>query len=212
MRITNEKKQENRERILTVASELFRERGFDGVGVAEVMEGAGFTHGGFYNHFGSKESLVAEAIAKGFAGAAEFYAGSDAIAAVERYVSREHRDAKGTGCPAAALSCEAARQPAQTRTAFAAGIENILRSLANDLEQNQDCGAQGRAKAISIFAQAVGAIALSRACPDESSLSDEILDVCRDACRAAIEAGGASSSATSKRTKDRAVKNRRPRR
>ena len=188
MRITKKKKQENREQILAVASELFRERGFDGVGVAEVMERAGFTHGGFYNHFSSKESLIAEATAEGFARAVEFHAGLDAIAAVELYVSREHRDARGKGCPAAALSCDAARQPAETRLAFAAGIENILRSLANDMERTHGCGAAGaRAQAMGIFAQAVGAIVLSRACPQDSSLADEILVACRDDCRDAIE-------------------------
>ena len=44
---------------------MFRERGFDGVGVADLMEKAGLTHGGFYNHFASKEALIAEAVGQG---------------------------------------------------------------------------------------------------------------------------------------------------
>lgn len=187
VRITKEKKQENYERIVAVASELFRERGFDAVGVAELMERAGLTHGGFYNHFRSKEELIAAATAKGFGEIAERYAGHDALAAIELYISREHRDARGRGCPAAALSCEAARQPDETRSVFAAGIENLLRALVDDMERNHAPKAGARAQAISVLAQAVGAIVLSRACPDGSSLADEILDICRADCSDAIE-------------------------
>jgi len=38
---------ENREQIIEVAAKLFRERGFDGIGVVELMKSAGLTHGGF---------------------------------------------------------------------------------------------------------------------------------------------------------------------
>src|SRR6516165_930970 len=109
MRVSKEKMQKNHERIVAIASELFRERGFDGVGVADLMEHAGLTHGGFYNHFRSKETLIAEAAAKGFGDNVGRYAGHDAVAAIELYLSRTHRDARGQGCVAAALSCEAAR-------------------------------------------------------------------------------------------------------
>ena len=36
----------SRNRILKAAAMLFRERGFDGVGLAEIMKAAGLTHGG----------------------------------------------------------------------------------------------------------------------------------------------------------------------
>jgi TetR/AcrR family transcriptional repressor of nem operon len=186
VRITKEKKQENYQRIITVASELFRERGFDGVAVAELMERSGLTHGGFYNHFQSKEELIAESIARGFDETAERYAGYDALAAIELYISREHRDKRGLGCPAAALSCETARQTDETRSAFAAGIENLLSAFEGDVARHAR-GGESRALTISVLAQAVGAIVLSRACPDNSSLADEILDVCRADCRDAIE-------------------------
>lgn len=187
MRITKEKKQENHEKIVTIASEMFRERGFDGVGVADLMERAGLTHGGFYNHFASKEALIAEASARGFGDTAARYVGYDAADAIEAYVSRAHRDARGQGCPAAALSCEAARQPKDTKSVFGAGIEGLIGTLVADMAQNQPADAALRAQAISVFAQAVGAIVLSRACPDDSALADEILDACRADCRAAIE-------------------------
>ena len=193
MRITKEKKLENHARIVATASRLFRERGFDGVGVAELMEGAGLTHGGFYNHFGSKEDLMAEATAQGFSEIAQRYGGQDATATVERYVSRQHRDARGQGCPAAALSGEAARQPKETKAAFATGIEGLLRTLEENMAGNHVPGASARAQAISILAQAVGAIVLSRACPDDSALADDILDACRADCCSTVEKGARGS-------------------
>lgn len=62
MKVSKDQVRENRRRIVETASELFRERGFDGVGVAELMSAAGLTHGGFYKHFGSKADLMAEAM------------------------------------------------------------------------------------------------------------------------------------------------------
>src|SRR5258708_12148357 len=67
MRLTQAESERNRKQILEAAGRLFRERGFDGVGVDGLMKGAGFTHGGFYNHFASKEELEAEASAAGIA-------------------------------------------------------------------------------------------------------------------------------------------------
>src|SRR5688572_15158637 len=61
MKVTREQAQENRERVLDAASALFRERGFHGIGVADLMKEAGLTHGAFYGQFSSKEDLMAEA-------------------------------------------------------------------------------------------------------------------------------------------------------
>ena len=187
MRITKEKKQENHDRIVTIASGLFRERGFDGVGVADLMERAGLTHGGFYNHFGSKEDLVAEAVAKGFSDTAIQHAGIDTVTAIELYISRQHRDSRREGCTAAALSCEAARQSQETRSVFGVGIEGLIGMFHEDMVKNHAAGPDARAQAISVLAQAVGAVILSRACPDDSPLADEILDACRPDCLDAIE-------------------------
>lgn len=187
MRITRQKKQENHDRIVTAASGLFRERGFDGVGVADLMEQAGLTHGGFYNHFASKEDLVTEAVAKGFSDTASQYAGIDAVTAIELYVSRQHRDSRGQGCTLAALGCEAARQSPETRSVFNAGIEGLIGLFQEDMVKSHAAGPDARAQAISVLAQAVGALILSRACPDDSALADEILDACRPDCLDAIE-------------------------
>src|SRR5258706_4182233 len=61
MKVSREQAAENRGRIVEVASQLFRERGFDGIGVADLMKAAGLTHGGFYGHFESEEDLMAQA-------------------------------------------------------------------------------------------------------------------------------------------------------
>jgi TetR/AcrR family transcriptional repressor of nem operon len=182
MRITKEKRQENHDRIVAIASEMFRERGFDGVSVADLMEKAGMTHGGFYNHFASKEALIAEATAKGFVETSDRYAGYSVGDVIDAYVSRQHRDARGEGCPAAALSGEAARLPGDARAVFGAGIGGLFAALEQGLAGRPDA----RAKAISLLAQAVGAVVLSRACPDDASLADEILDTCRADCHATL--------------------------
>jgi len=61
MRMSREQTAETRARILDVAGRLFRERGFDGIGVVDLMKSAGLTHGAFYNHFESKNALASEA-------------------------------------------------------------------------------------------------------------------------------------------------------
>ena len=66
MKVTKAQVQANRAHIVETASMLFREKGYDGVGVADLMSAAGFTHGGFYKHFDSKADLMAEAAACGF--------------------------------------------------------------------------------------------------------------------------------------------------
>ena len=66
MRVTRKQSEANREKVLDVAGTLFRERGFDGIGVADIMKRAGLTHGGFYGQFASKDDLAAEATARVF--------------------------------------------------------------------------------------------------------------------------------------------------
>ncbi|MGT2433354.1 TetR/AcrR family transcriptional regulator [Cupriavidus basilensis] len=180
MKITKAQAQANRAHIVETASTLFRERGYDGIGVADLMAAAGFTHGGFYKHFGSKADLMAEAAACGFAQTAEKVEGADAVAFVQQYLSREHRDNPGDGCTMAALCGDAARQPEPMRAAFAAGLESLLATLSrDDGALDAYVRRETRARRIDTIAHAIGAIMLSRACPDDSPLADEILEVCR---------------------------------
>ncbi|AXE95651.1 TetR/AcrR family transcriptional regulator [Paraburkholderia sp. DD10] len=182
MKVTKAQAQANRAHIVETASTLFRERGYDGVGVADLMAAAGFTHGGFYKHFGSKADLMAEAAACGFSQSAAKTAGADIAAFIKQYLSREHRDDAGTGCTMAALSADAARQPKQVKQAFADGIERLLASFENEHGARKVAARrEARARAIDAIAQVVGAVMLSRACPDDSPLADEILDACQSA-------------------------------
>lgn len=175
MKVSKEQVRENRMRIVATASELFRERGYDGVGVAELMSAAGLTHGGFYKHFGSKADLMAEAMSCGFTRSAESTAGVDREKFIEYYLSRQHRDEMGKGCVMSALGTDSARQSESIKATFAAGIERQLAVLSH--QNKGDAGS--RADLIDTIAHLVGALVLSRACPDDSPLADEILDVCR---------------------------------
>ncbi|MDN8660581.1 TetR/AcrR family transcriptional regulator [Stenotrophomonas indicatrix] len=180
MKVTKAQAQANRAHIVETASTLFRERGYDGVGVADLMAAAGFTHGGFYKHFGSKADLMAEAAACGLTSSAAAVADLDVQAFVSEYLSRAHRDGPGQGCTLAALCTDAARQTEAVKAAFAAGIEAKLATRATQEGQAQrDPDDAARARRIALMAQAVGALVLSRSCPDESPLADEILDACR---------------------------------
>lgn len=50
----------SRERVLDAAVDLFARQGYDATSVAQVIDRAGLTKGGFYHHFASKEALLYE--------------------------------------------------------------------------------------------------------------------------------------------------------
>ncbi|MFJ4141261.1 TetR/AcrR family transcriptional regulator [Pseudomonas sp. NPDC089734] len=178
MKVTKAQAQANRAHIVETSSALFRERGYDGVGVADLMGAAGFTHGGFYKHFKSKADLMEESAACGIAKTVELAKGVDLQEFVDIYLSRRHRDEKGSGCTMAALGGDAARQPEEIKKVYAAGFEDLLAALTTQCEAK---GSQvDRADIIDTFAHVLGALVLSRACPDDSPLADEVLSVCRE--------------------------------
>lgn len=179
MKITKAQSQENRARIVENASVMFREHGYDGVSVADLMGAAGLTHGGFYKHFGSKADLMAETAASGISQIINQAGGGNIQQFIDFYTSREHRDGRSGGCTMAALSGDAARQSADIKATFAAGIESILDTVERGRVLGDGDQDKVRAKAIDMFAHLLGAVVLSRACPDDSPLADEILDVCR---------------------------------
>ncbi|MDS9874210.1 TetR family transcriptional regulator [Pseudomonas protegens] len=180
MRVSKAQAQANREHIVETASELFRERGFDGVGVSDLMAAAGFTHGGFYKHFGSKADLMAEASACSLAKSLAGVQALDVPGFIDVYVTREHRDGRGSGCTMAALCGDAARQSDDVKATFAEGVEHTLQTLGDKYPTRPDAAPEeGRRKMIDLLSRAVGAIMLSRACPDDSALANEILEVCR---------------------------------
>jgi TetR/AcrR family transcriptional repressor of nem operon len=65
------------------------------------------------------------------------------------------------------------------KATFANGVETTLAALEEKYKARPDAPQDGvRAKMIDMLAHAIGAVMLSRACPDDSSLADEILEVC----------------------------------
>ena len=194
MKLTKEQVADNRHRIIDTAGRLFREHGFDGVGLADLMKAAGFTHGGFYNHFSSKQALAAEAALAGVRRSnsklsdalTDEERGPDSGLAnfVERYLSSEHRDDRAGGCTIASLACDAAREGKEIQASFAKGIEDELNIFASCFAkrgaEDQDSAFSARDWAIHLMSELVGAVILARAVAQANpSLSGEILRVSR---------------------------------
>jgi len=177
MRVSREQMRRNRERILQAAARLFRERGFDGVSVAEVMQAAGLTHGGFYGHFESKEALIQEAMAQAMpATHSRRGAVQSAAAFADAYLSARHRDNRADGCPVVGLGSEAARASTEVRAGLTKSIrEQIERFSAASPGAT---AATRRRGAIVAYAAMVGALTLARVVDDEK-LSEEILAATR---------------------------------
>jgi TetR/AcrR family transcriptional repressor of nem operon len=186
LRVTKQKAAENRDRVVATAAQLFRERGFEGVSVADLMAAAGMTHGGFYNHFGAKEDLEAAALACVFEAAlsrmeavAAEPDGEARVRAFERYcasyVSQKARDARGASCPMVAFAADVSRQGETVRAAYAEGLCAYLDAFATASQTE-------RAEAIRQFSTLTGALTLARSVAAENpELSDEILAAARKA-------------------------------
>ena len=177
MRVTRDQANANREKILDAAGALFREHGFGGIGVADIMKLAGLTHGGFYGHFESKDHLAAEITMRvvGRTGWLERLTGipNPSLRQVVRtYLSKRHRDHAGRGCLFAAVGSDVARQPKPVRHAFTEGLRARVDALQGILPGR---AAARRRQALATMAGLVGALILSRAV-DDPALSDEILE------------------------------------
>lgn len=178
MRYAPEHNEETRERILEVASRLFREHGIAAVGLAKIMTEADLTVGTFYTHFKSKEALVRDALLRSLRARHEELEQAiqrgDIETAIRAYLSAEHRDAPGDGCPVAALAPEVARHPKATRQAFASHNEPTLDGIAA-LLSSQQSKKVGRADAAAFLGLLAGTLQLARATPDRTE-SDAILE------------------------------------
>ena len=171
MRVSRIQAAENRQTVINVASRLFRERGFDGIGLKDLMEGAGLTQGAFYKQFESKEDLAAQASRRALESASQGW--STAIAenpddplgaVIAFYLSAGHRAEKLDGCPVVALGSDAARQGAGVKAAFEEGIKAYLEVLGPLLSQTDGEDTTGRA--MVVLSTMVGAMTLSRAVND----------------------------------------------
>jgi len=179
MKVSREQAARNRELILDAAARLFRERGFEGTGVADLMRAAGLTHGGFYGHFASKEDLIAQACARAFAQSHERWRKSadktpdDPVSSIAGdYLTRRHCDDPGQGCALAALGPDVARQGLSVRRAVTQGMRSLY-DLLTGLVPGRSRAAR-RQKAISIYASLVGGMIMARAV-DDRELAREIL-------------------------------------
>ena len=177
-RYGKEHKEATRRRIIETAGKRFKQDGFDGSGIATLMADAGLTNGAFYAHFDSKDHLLASVVGEelnrqatamgemtpGRAGLEEF---------VREYLSPQHRDNPGLGCPSAALLDEVARCAAVTKRAYTAGAKAIVDEITTRL--NPDDPDSARGTALNLFAMLVGTMQLSRALADRK-LSDTVLE------------------------------------
>jgi TetR/AcrR family transcriptional regulator, transcriptional repressor for nem operon len=192
MRVSRIQAEENRQAVINVASRLFRERGFDGIGLKDLMKGAGLTQGAFYKQFASKEDLAAQASGRALESA--FSRWSAAIAAnpedplgtvIAFYLSNEHREEKMDGCPIVALASDAARQGSDVKASFEAGIKAHLEILGRLIAGTD--GEEPKGKAMAILSTMVGALTLSRVVNDPD-LAQAFLDTAAEQVREAAAA------------------------
>jgi TetR/AcrR family transcriptional repressor of nem operon len=170
MKVSREQVEANRARILDAAGRLFRERGFEAVTVAEVMQAAGLTHGGFYGYFKSKDDLIVQALAalmgRGQIGE------RDMATYAAAYLAPEHRENRAGGCGVAALGAEVGRGTAEAKAEMTAGLQRTIEALSRTAPGATP--AERRQAAIGSWAAMVGGIVLARM-SDDAALSDEVL-------------------------------------
>jgi TetR/AcrR family transcriptional repressor of nem operon len=186
---------ENRKTVINVASRLFRERGFDGIGLKDLMKGAGLTQGAFYKQFASKEDLAAQASRRALESAFSRWSAAAAAnpedplgAVIAFYLSTEHREERMDGCPIVALGSDAARQSSDVKASFEAGIKAHLELLGRWVAETD--GEEPNDKAMAILSTMVGAVVLSRAVNDER-LSKRFLQAAANSVQTASSAGDA---------------------
>jgi len=187
-RVSRAEAESHRQQITEASARLFKERGINGVSVADLMGAAGLTHGGFYGHFESKDALAGEAAAHAFGQSAERWrkrvasqpddaAGRALI--VDRFLSAPSVKEVGLGCPSVSLAADVAREPvaAPIRRAYLDGLEALVEILAG-VEDGPDAPARRRA-ALADYATMAGALMLARA-TEGAPLSAELLGAARE--------------------------------
>src|SRR6478609_8419492 len=172
-----EHKDETRRRLIETSGRRFKRDGFDGTGISTLVADAGLTNGAFYGHFTSKDDLIATVVAEQLAAQLERVEalphGLESVETfVREYLSPEHRDDPGDGCPSAALLDEITRQDRATRQAYTDGIRALVDAIALHLGAGGSAGARDRA--IGLLTILVSSLQLARAVTDPE-LSDQIL-------------------------------------
>jgi TetR/AcrR family transcriptional repressor of nem operon len=169
---------EKHTKALQSASRLFRERGFSGASISEIMTATGMTHGSFYNHFDSKEDLLAEAFAhasnQSMAALEKFTRSKEGKQAMIRdYLSPEHRDDPANGCIMAALATDFHAQP-KTRAVVTRHVRSLVEKFAERFPWSSR--RNKRKQAINALATMVGGLILARVV-DDPELSNELLGI-----------------------------------
>ena len=179
MRVSRAQEAENREKLVRAASRLFREKGYDGVGVAEISKQADLTQGALYAQFESKQALAAEAMrfalkeVKPEQGPEE--GGASLKRRIERYLSPAHRDGIAHGCPMGAAGSETSRQPKSVSAAYTEGFREMVKAIEGSLS-----GPDAHRKAIAMVASMIGTLGVARAVRKAApALSDQILESAR---------------------------------
>jgi TetR/AcrR family transcriptional repressor of nem operon len=175
---SKEDKRATHARIVRVAARRFRERGLEGIGVADVMKEAGVTVGGFYRHFESRDELVVEALATAFKDLDVWEEHTQGLPQLlQNYLTEAHRDAPGTGCAMGALLGDMTRGSKSARAVYTARVKRSLAFSSAFLPSSPPSDKRGRA--LLILSALLGAINLSRAVSDPT-LSREILHEVRE--------------------------------
>jgi TetR/AcrR family transcriptional repressor of nem operon len=184
MRYAESHRRQTHSRIVESASYGLRQKGAEGLSVANLMKLAGLTHGGFYNHFDSRAALVGEAIAFAMDQMTERWkklangkANEERFEAlIADYLSPRHRDNPKHGCALPALAADVARSGPSERQALASKLEKMIDVFVELLPDEEP--QQARQIATGAIATMVGSMVLSRAV-GAGKLSDGILDAGR---------------------------------
>jgi len=167
------------DRILDIAAARIRRDGIDSLTVAQLMQEAGLTHGGFYRHFDSREHLVAEAAQRALSQGSTWTMASGRLGGrrgftklVDGYLSAWHRDHPESGCGVAGIAVDVARADGSARAAYTHKVQECLAVLA-DLNDNADREVRER-EAVLTLSALVGAVSLARAV-DDPDLSQQLL-------------------------------------
>ena len=199
---------EVKRRIVDSARRLFNRGGFDNVSLAEIMAGAGLTHGGFYSYFHSKSDLYAEVLGCFFTdpnwkncweGVEIDIASADAAPQIVRaYLSRQHFENVENSCPMAALPSYVARSGRKTKRAF----ETVFKAMVSLLQRGMLNGGRGRrGTAEAIAALCVGGMVVARAI-DDRAVADRLREDCMSM---ALALGGWERNSMKRVAKNRAL-------
>ena len=182
MRVSQGEMDQSHGRIVKSASRLMRKRGIEKTSVNDVMKKAGLTHGGFYRHFDSKESLVAAALQDAFnevldlieksyrdlglrKGAEEYY---------KHYLSEDHRKHPEFGCPIAALTLDVSRSAASAKKTFSEGFSDAVGKLA---QAEDGTAEEKRTAATRKLCMLAGAVMVARA--TDSATATTVFSACK---------------------------------